>query len=98
MSEQTMIRETKPWVTWALIAVVVCLFVISLIAASGAEFGGTDALATEILESDGAEPWFSPLFEPAGEVESGLFALQAAIGAGLLGYVFGIFRGRSQRP
>lgn len=98
MSKQTV--TTKPWVTWALIAAIVAIFVISIVAAqTGAEFGGTDAMATEILESSGAEPWFSPLFEPAGEVESGLFALQAALGGGLLGYVFGMFRGRStSRP
>ena len=36
------------------------------------------------------EPWFSPLFEPAsGEIESLLFALQAALGAGVIGFVLG---------
>ena len=32
-----------------------------------------------------------------GEVESGLFALQAAIGAGILGFVLGTFRERRKR-
>ena len=36
------------------------------------------------------EPWFQPILEPAsGEVESMLFALQAAIGAGVVGFVLG---------
>ena len=36
------------------------------------------------------EPWFSPLLEPAsGEIESLLFALQAALGAGVIGFVLG---------
>ena len=36
------------------------------------------------------EPWFSPIFEPAsGEIESLLFALQAALGAGVIGFVLG---------
>mgnify|MGYP000516334735 CR=1 FL=1 len=36
------------------------------------------------------EPWFEPILEPAsGEVESLLFALQAAIGAGVVGFVLG---------
>lgn len=96
MSEQVV--KPQAWVTWALLAAIVAVFVISLVAAqSGAEFGGTDALATEAIEAEGAEPWFTPLFEPSGEVESGLFALQAALGAGLLGYILGRFHGRSKR-
>ena len=58
-------------------------------------FGGTDAQVTAMLEDDGHEPWFSPIFEPgSGEIESGLFALQAALGAGVLGYALGNLRGR----
>ncbi|CAM5650563.1 energy-coupling factor ABC transporter substrate-binding protein [Streptomyces violaceorubidus] len=33
---------------------------------------------------------------PSGEVESALFALQAALGAGVLAYYFGLRRGRRQ--
>ncbi|MGP4007746.1 energy-coupling factor ABC transporter substrate-binding protein, partial [Streptomyces sp. 4N124] len=55
----------------------------------------TDTAITEI-EPD-YEPWFSPLYEPpSAEIESGLFALQAAIGAGALAYYFGVRRGRRQ--
>ncbi len=36
------------------------------------------------------KPWFSPLLEPAStEIASLLFALQAAIGAGFIGYWLG---------
>ena len=43
------------------------------------------------------EPWFSPLYEPpSGEIESALFAVQAALGAGVLAYYFGLRRGRRQ--
>ncbi|GGV28608.1 cobalt transport protein CbiN [Streptomyces griseoflavus] len=62
-------------------------------------FTGADAEAeTAITEIDpDYEPWFSPLYEPpSGEVESALFALQAAIGAGVLAYYFGLRRGRRQ--
>ena len=42
------------------------------------------------------EPWFAPLWEPpSGEIESLLFALQAALGAGLLGYYLGLRRGQA---
>ncbi|MFD6324515.1 energy-coupling factor ABC transporter substrate-binding protein [Streptomyces sp. NPDC058442] len=62
-------------------------------------FAGADAEAEiAITEIDpDYEPWFSPLYEPpSGEIESALFALQAAIGAGVLAYYFGLRRGRRQ--
>ena len=61
-------------------------------------FGGSDAAVTAILEDEhGALPWFSPIFEPgSGEIESGLFALQAAIGAGFIGYYLGVARTREK--
>ncbi|MBT2366107.1 energy-coupling factor ABC transporter substrate-binding protein [Streptomyces sp. ISL-10] len=62
-------------------------------------FTGADAQAeTAITELEpDYEPWFSPLYEPpSGEIESALFALQAAIGAGVLAYYFGLRRGRRQ--
>ncbi|CAL9391495.1 Cobalt transport protein CbiN [Streptomyces sp. enrichment culture] len=62
-------------------------------------FAGADAEAeTVITEIDpDYEPWFSPLYEPpSGEIESALFAVQAAIGAGVLAYCFGLRRGRRQ--
>ncbi|MEV5432691.1 energy-coupling factor ABC transporter substrate-binding protein [Streptomyces sp. NPDC052701] len=62
-------------------------------------FAGADAQAeTAITEIEpDYEPWFSPLYEPpSGEIESALFALQAAIGAGVLAYYFGLRRGRRQ--
>ena len=39
------------------------------------------------------KPWFSSFFEPAsGEIESLLFASQAALGAGIVGYYIGATR------
>ena len=44
------------------------------------------------------KPWFTPLFEPpSGEIESLLFSSQAALGAGLIGYAVGLYRGRSEK-
>ncbi|TDC42563.1 energy-coupling factor ABC transporter substrate-binding protein [Micromonospora sp. KC213] len=68
---------------------------------SGEEpFAGADALAEQAIVEDHPdyEPWFTPLYEPpSGEVESALFALQAALGAGFLGYYFGVARTRQRQ-
>lgn len=86
----------RPWKVNALLLLgVVLLAVLPLVLVPG-DFGGADGLAEpEIRANDpGFEPGASPLFEPPGEVESGLFALQAALGAGVLGYVLGVLRTR----
>ena len=64
-------------------------------------FVGTDSSATEQIEKANPdyEPWFTPVFEPSsGAVESGLFALQAALGAGVLGFALGALWQRSRKP
>ncbi len=56
------------------------------------EFKGSDDLATGAINEaqPGYQPWFQPLWKPpSDEVESLLFSLQAALGAGILGYVIG---------
>ncbi len=58
----------------------------------GGEFKGSDDLGTKAIEeaAPGYEPWFQPLWKPpSDEVENLLFSLQAALGAGFLGYVIG---------
>ena len=60
-------------------------------------FTGTDSAATEQIQEANPDyqPWFEPFFQPAsGEVESGLFALQAAIGGSVLGFAIGGLWGR----
>ena len=43
-----------------------------------------------VLPAPGYQPWFAPLIEPASsEIASLLFALQAAFGAGVIGYWLG---------
>jgi cobalt/nickel transport protein len=80
---------------WLLLLAVVALAVAPLVFVES-EFAGADGIAIEQIEAaePGVQPWFTPLFEPGSETASMLFALQAAIGAGVLGYVFGVFRTR----
>ncbi|EXI69171.1 MAG: Energy-coupling factor transporter probable substrate-capture protein CbiN [Candidatus Accumulibacter adjunctus] len=55
-------------------------------------FAGADSVAQKAIEeiAPGYQPWFAPLLEPAsGEIASLLFALQAAVGAGIIGYWLG---------
>ncbi len=88
----------RPAINWLLIAAVVALVVVPLMIRAGSEFGGTDnAAVNEITALDpNAKPWFTPLWTPPGpEVESFLFSVQAALGAGFIGYFFGYKRGRS---
>ena len=75
-----------------LILLVVALAAIPLFLLPNASFEGADGQAEEIVEEVDPDyvPWFQPILEPAsGEVESLLFALQAAIGAGVVGFCIG---------
>ncbi len=75
-----------------LIGLVILLAAFPLWYCRDAEFGGADGMAGELIEESDPdyEPWFQPIFEPAsGEVESLLFALQAAIGSGIVCFVLG---------
>ncbi|WP_456474185.1 energy-coupling factor ABC transporter substrate-binding protein [Candidatus Pyrohabitans sp.] len=60
-------------------------------------WSGADALAEQkIVEITGGEyePWFSPIWEPpSSEIETFLFSLQAAVGALVIGYFVGYFKG-----
>lgn len=56
-------------------------------------FGGADGAAGDAIEETGYQPWFNSIWEPpSGEIESLFFSLQAAIGAIIIGYVFGYYQ------
>jgi len=82
-----------------ILLVIFALIVIPLVVKSTAKFSGADGAAIELIEqmNPNYEPWFSSIWEPpSGEVESLLFALQAALGAGVLGYYIGYKRGQTK--
>ncbi|QKS28944.1 MAG: Cobalt transport protein CbiN [Accumulibacter sp.] len=98
--------------SWLLIAAVMLLTALPLWLAPrpapgpdgqpGEVFAGTDSQAQKAIAEIAPDyrPWFTPLLEPAsGEIASLLFALQAAIGAGIIGYWLGaaVTRDRMRR-
>jgi cobalt/nickel transport protein len=93
-------KQNQKWNNWLLLLAVVVLTVTPLMLRKGAEFGGADGQAEEEIKKiqPQYEPWFNPLIElPSGEVESLLFSVQAATGAGVIGYVIGLYKGRSEQ-
>lgn len=91
-----MLRKRKVPVTALIIGAIVMIFALSMFlnrnAPENEAFVGSDSLATEHIEESNPDykPWFSPVFTPgSGEIESGLFALQAALGAGVFGFALG---------
>ena len=91
--------STKQQNTILLLAIV--LLLIGIFAYVGPqEFGGADGQAEEyITQANPAyKPWFSNIWEPPGaEIESLLFALQAALGAGVVCYVIGYYKGKKAK-
>ncbi len=74
-------------------AIIAILCVGTLLMVNG-EFGGSDDAGGEVAEDYGYEPWTDNWmadigFELPGETESFLFAVQAAIGAIIIGYFIG---------
>ncbi|GGF94323.1 energy-coupling factor ABC transporter substrate-binding protein [Paenibacillus abyssi] len=84
--------------TILLITIVLLLVILPLVFVSG-DFSGADGKAEQAIVEIAPEyePWFSLIGEIPGETESMLFALQAALGAGLIGYVIGLFKGRRDK-
>jgi cobalt/nickel transport protein len=86
-----------------LLILVIIILVIPLVMYSGlgedqGYFGGSDDKGSDGVSETGYEPWFNSVWEPpSGEIESLLFALQAAIGAIIIGYFFGYWRGQKAK-
>ena len=82
---------------WLALATIV-LMVAPLLFVKGKYGGSDDAASAAVAASQpGFHPWFEPLWKPPSpEIESLLFALQAAIGAGTIGYVVGRIHGAAK--
>lgn len=90
-------KQRRMWTNLVLVIAVVLLAVIPLILIQDSEFAGADGQAEEAIQEIAPtyEPWFESLIElPGGETETLFFSVQAAIGAGVIGYAIGFYRGR----
>lgn len=90
---------TKKVQNWLLIGGVVGLALLPLVIVKEGKFGGADdqgkVAITEIQPS--YKPWVESVFQPASpEIASLLFATQAALGAGVVGYAIGLYKGRTE--
>jgi cobalt/nickel transport protein len=89
----------------AIVAVLafIVLFLYTTSAAPEAEFAGSDYVgSSQIAAITGRDvESFTPLIPqwvpPSGEIEAALFALQAACGGLVAGYIFGRWKGESDR-
>ena len=75
---------------------ILALVVGALAFAGDAEWGGADGNAAGLIDETGYTPWYeSALWSPpSGEIESLIFALQAAFGAGISCLIFGYWAGQ----
>ncbi len=93
------LKEIRPnrhklWLQNLLLTIGTVLLVTIPLALLGgnAEFGGTDDAASGVIEeiTGGYSTWFDSVWTPpSGEIESLLFCVQAAIGAGVCGFALG---------
>lgn len=87
-----------------LLVIVAILIVVPLIYYNGhgeddGYFGGSDDAGGQAIEENNPDYqiWAEPLWEPpSGEIQSLLFCLQTAIGAIIIGYIFGYWKGQSK--
>ena len=78
--------------TIILLCIAALLIIVPFIINANGEYEGADAQAEGIINEINSEyePWANSLWEPpSGEVESFIFAAQAALGAGFIGYFIG---------
>jgi cobalt/nickel transport protein len=84
---------------WLLVGGVVALAIMPLFIVKDGKFGGADDQGKEAITKINPDykPWFESFMQPASsEIAGLLFAVQAALGAGMLGYAIGLYKGRSE--
>lgn len=83
---------------WWLVLSVIALAILPPFLIDG-KYTGADGEAEKIIREiePNYQPWFEAIFEPASsEIENLLFVSQGALGAGVIGYGIGLYKGRTQ--
>ena len=83
-----------------IVCAVILLAILPLLVNKHAAFEGADGQAEEMIGqiAPNYQPWFQNLLEPpSGEIESLLFALQAAIGSGVVFFGVGYIMGKRKQ-
>jgi cobalt/nickel transport protein len=91
--------DKRPIILLALVVIIVAipLAIYNGVSEKQGYFSGSDDAGSAAVEETGYQPWFKSFWEPpSGEIESLLFAAQAAIGALIIGYVLGYFSGQAK--
>lgn len=100
MNTQIKVKHSNLFKKNVILAIlVVVIAVIPLLFLKNAEFAGSDDKAEKAITQikPDYKQWASPLWKPpSAEIESLLFALQAAIGSGVVCYYFGYMKGKSK--
>ena len=80
------------------LAFMFALFALPFLLNPNAKFGGADNAGRDLIaqQAPNYKPWFSSFWKPPPETESMLFALQASIGAIIIGYFIGYEKGKSE--
>lgn len=80
------------------VVVILALVVGALAFAGDAEWGGADGNVAGMIDETGYTPWYESVIwsPPSGEIESLIFALQAALGAGVACLIFGYWAGQNR--
>ena len=93
--------NTKRNIILLVLVVAICIAPMIMYSGLGEDegyFSGTDDVASGVVEESGYEPNPFILWEPPSpEIESLLFAVQAAIGGIILGYFIGFWQGQANR-
>jgi cobalt/nickel transport protein len=90
----------KRLINLCLLAGAVSLSLAPVLIYQGREFKATDTRNQQAIADvqPGYKPWFQPIIKPSGsEIETFLFATQAAIGSGVTCYILGLYKGRTER-